>query len=163
MDQDQQQISAYQDLVKKNPQDQLSLQKLGDTYFDLGTQQSQSGDVNDAAWNFKKAVDEYRAYLALNPGDMEVRIDLGNTYTELSMPDVALRELKAVTAAEPNNQRAWLNLGYTYLRMGKTDECKDPLQKAINLNPTNEYGKNAKSLLDQANSGAGQSNLVPSP
>ena len=159
---DQQQISAYQDLITKNPKDLLSIRKLGDTYLDMGEAQSQTGDVNNADWSYKKAIDQYRSYLVLNPSDLDVTLDLGYTYTELGMDDVALREIQLVTAAAPTNQRAWLNQGYTYLTMGNVTEAKAALQKAIDLDPKSQIGQQAQQLLDQANSGAAQSITVPS-
>lgn len=161
MDDDQQQIDSYQDMVTKNPRDLLAMKKLGDVYFDLADIQTQNGSVNDSAVNFKKAIDQYRQYLAINPGDVEVRIDLGYSYVQLNMPEVALRELQTVTAAAPSNQRGWLNMGYLYLQTGKTAECKVTLQKAIDLDPNSEFGKDAKRLLDQASSASQQSLAVP--
>ena len=160
IDQDKTTITNYQDLTKKNPKDQLALRKLGDTFADLGDLQSQEGKINDAAWSYKWAVDQYRQYLKLNSDDTEVRIDLGYTYTQLNMGDVAMRELQTAVAKQPGNQRGWLNIGYLDLQTGKVDESKAPLQKAIALGASSQYGQDAKQLLDQANNG-GTQNLVP--
>ena len=160
IDQDKTTITNYQDLTRKNPNDQLALKSLGDTYTDLGDQQSAAGKSNDAAYSYKFAVDQYRQYLKLNSKDTEVRIDLGYAYTQLNMGDVARREFQTAIAQQPNNQRAWLNVGYLELQTGKVDESKDPLNKAISLNPNSQYGQDAKQLLDQANNGGNQ-NLVP--
>jgi len=160
IDEARQRLEAYEQLLQKNPNDLLSLRKLGDTYFEIGDRQWENGDENEANRNYKKAVDQYRKYLGQNPGDVEVRIDLGYTYTKLSMFEVALRELQAVTAAAPNNQRAWLSLGYLYLNMSKIPEANDALQKSYNLDPGSDIGKEAKRLMDQASSGSAQT-LVP--
>lgn len=160
IDQDNTTITNYQDLTKKNPNDQLALVKLGDTYTELGDLKAQQGNINDAAYSYKDAVDQYRRYLKQNPNDTQVRINLGYAYTQLSMGDVAMRELQAAVAQQPNNQQGWLDIGFLDLQTGKVDESKAPLQKAISIDPNTQYGKSAKQYLDEANNG-GLQNLVP--
>ncbi len=151
----QNRINTYSAQVKTNPGDVASVKNLGEAYLDLAQSQEQNNQtVNDANRNFKNAIDQFRKYLAANSGDVDVTIDLGFAYSQLGMSEVALRELQAAAAQAPNNQRAWLNIGYIYLQTGRTDQCKAPLQKAVNLNPNSDEGKEAKQFLDQANSGA---------
>ncbi len=151
----QNRINTYQSQTKTNPADVTAAKNLGEAYVDLAGMQSQDNQsINDADRNFKNAIDQFRKYLAVNPGDVDVTIDLGYAYSQLGMAEVALREFQAATAAAPKNQRAWLNIGYLYLQTGRADQSKAPLQKAINLDPNSDSGKEAKKFLDQANSGA---------
>ncbi len=151
----QNRINTYQAQGKTNPADVDSTKNLGEAYLDLAQNQEQNNQtVNDANRNFKNAIDQFRKYLAANPGNVDVMIDLGFAYSQLGMSEVALRELQQVTALAPKNQRAWLNIGYIYLQTGRTDQSKAPLQKAVSLDPNSDTGKEAKKFLDQANSGA---------
>ncbi len=148
----QEQIDQFQGLVDANPQDTVALRGLGDAYLELGSLQKEGGDINSAYRSFKSAVDNYRSYLAINPNDQEVHIDLGFSYFNLVMFDVAEKELRQVTVAAPDNQRAWLVYGVILDRMIRTDEANAAWQKAYELNPSSPIGQEAKRFIDQSGS-----------
>lgn len=149
----QEQIDQFKTLVEANPQDTVALKGLGNAYLELGSIQKDGGDVNGAYRSFKGAVDNYRAYLVLLPEDQDVRIDLGFSYFNLLMFDVAEKELRAVTVAAPDNQRAWLVYGVILNRMIKTDEADAAWQKAYDIDPSSAIGQEAKRFIDQSGSG----------
>ncbi len=153
IDNTQQQADGYQDLVTRNPQDTQSLKGLADAYVAIGDLQTEAGKANDASVSYKKAVDTYRQSLAVKD-DPDLRIDLAWAYYEMSMYDVAVRELQTSTTQAPANQRAWLTLGYVYANIDQLSKAKDCWTKAQNINPNSAVGQEAKKFLDQSASGS---------
>jgi tetratricopeptide (TPR) repeat protein len=155
----QDRANAYQNLLQRNPSDFDAMKGMGDSYLEIGSAQSENGEVNDSYRSYKNAVDQYRKYLSIKPDDVEVRIDLGLTYSYLQMIDISQRELRAVVAAAPNNQRGWHTLGWVlYNGAGNLAEAKTAWQKAYELGPSTAIGQEAKSFLDKF---AGQQIAVP--
>lgn len=149
----QEQIDQYQKLVESEPQNTDAMRGLGNAYLELGTIQNESGDVNGAFRSFKSAVDIYRHYLTITPDDQEVHIDLGFSYYNLIMLDVAEKELRQVTIAAPDNQRAWLVHGVILQDMHRNEEAQASWQKAYDLGPNTEVGQEAKRFIDQTGAG----------
>ena len=117
----QQVIDQAQSLVDNDAGDALALKNLADAYLELGLLQAENGDVNGSFRSYKAAADGYQGYLSLTPEDADARIDLGYTYYNLLMFEVAEGELKAVTVAAPSNQRGWHVYGVGLNRIEKTD------------------------------------------
>lgn len=164
IDDAQQKIDAYQELADRNPGDMDALRGLSDNYYDLGMLQGEGGQQNEAYVSFKKAVDGYRKYLALQPDNPDVQVDLGLCYAYMDMAEVAERQLQAVAQAGPNWpvdlcnardcqktwQRAWHSLGWVqWQRLSKTDEAKVALQKSYDLNPNSPLGQESKRFLEE--------------
>jgi len=151
--QKQQVIDQAQALVDKNPADAQALKSLGNAYLELGLLQTDDGDVNGSFRSYKAAADAYQSYIGLAPEDVDARIDLGYTYYNLLMFEVAERELKAVTVAAPNNQRGWHVYGVVLNRLEKTDEAIAAWQHSYDLNPDSTIGQESRQFMDQASSG----------
>lgn len=164
IDDAKQKIDAYQDLVNRNPGDLDALRGLADNYYDLGTLQSEDNQQNEAYVSYKTAVDNYRKFLALQPDNPDVQVDIGLCYAYMEMAEVAERQLKAVTEAGPNWaaercnvhdcqktwQRALHSLGWVqWQRLGKVDEAKVALRKSYELNPDSPLGQESKRFLDE--------------
>lgn len=154
-------MDAYQEILKRDPNDLTAIRGLADTYLQMGSTQYDNGDANEAYRSYKASVDQYRRYLALKPDDVEVRIDLGLDYSYLDMFEVAVRELKSVTQAAPTNQRAWHSLGWILASNNKTAEARDAWQKSYNLNPGNAIGQESKQFLDQTGEAGAASSQQP--
>lgn len=146
----QERIKAYQALLERNPGDIDAMKGVGDSYLEMGSYQGEGGSVNDSYGSYKNAVDQYRAYLAIKPEDVEVRIDLGLTYSYLQMIDISLRELRTATTADPGNQRGWHSLGWVlYNSAGDVAAAREAWQKSYNINPNTAIGAESKTFLDQ--------------
>lgn len=145
-------------VLDRNPADLTALKAAAGAWLEMGMRQSDSGgvdNISDSYRSYKAAVDYYRRYLALQPGDVEVRIDLGLAYFYLVMYDVAERELAAAAAAAPLNQRAWLSLGWVQDTAGKSEEARASWQKAVAIDPQSEAGQEAQRFIDSAQARAG--------
>ncbi|MCL4472702.1 MAG: hypothetical protein M1539_01580 [Actinobacteria bacterium] len=152
-------ITAYEALLQRNPGDLDALRGLGDSYLEEGQAQGENNQTNDSYRSYKNAVDQYRKYLAIKPDFVEVRIDMGLSYSYLQMIDISLRELNTCVTAAPDNQRAWHSLGWVqYNGAGNLTAAKDAWQKSYDLNPSTPIGQESKSFLDEF---AGQSLAVP--
>src|SRR5665811_1261725 len=132
----QERINAYQALLQRNPDDFEAIKGIGDSYLEMGAYLREDGSTNESYGNYKKAVDQYRKYLAMKPDDVEVRTDLGLAYSYLQMIDIAIRELRTATAADPENQRAWHSLGWVlYNSAGDETGATEAWQKSYDIDP----------------------------
>jgi tetratricopeptide (TPR) repeat protein len=148
IDNNQEYIDSYTEQVTRNPNDTLALRGLGDTYVNTAELQGRAGLENEAARNYKNAVDAYRKALAVKE-DPEIRIDLGWAYLQMNMIDVAERELKTVIGEAPTSQRAWHTLGFLYANVDRGEEAKNAWQQAYNIDATTAIGQEAKKFLDE--------------
>ncbi len=128
-----QMITELEEKVKQNPDDQQSLLELAHLKNDSGL--------------FEAAIQNYKTYLEKNPADADARVDLGVCYFNLRDYPNAIKEMESALKYEPNHQIAHLNLGVVNLSAGNLTKSKEWLQKAYDLNPTNDIGQKAEQLL----------------
>jgi len=126
-------INELEEKVKQNPDDQQSLLELAHLKNDSGL--------------FEAAIQNYKTYLEKNPTDADARVDMGVCYFNLRDYPNAIKEMETALKYVPNHQIAHLNLGVVNLSAGNLAKSKEWLQKAYDLNPTNEIGQKAEQLL----------------
>ncbi|MFZ1282160.1 MAG: tetratricopeptide repeat protein [Ignavibacteriaceae bacterium] len=126
-------INDLEAKIKQNPKDFKSLLELAHLKNDSGL--------------FDAAILNYKTYLETNPKDADARVDLGVCYFNLQDFTNAIKEMETALKYVPNHQIAHLNLGVVNLSAGNIAKSKEWLQKAFDLNPTNEIGKKAEQLL----------------
>lgn len=126
-------INDLEAQVKANPDDYNSLLQLAHLRNDSGM--------------FEAAIKDYKTYLDKNPKDADARVDLGVCYFNLQDFTNAIKEMETALKYVSDHQIAHLNLGVVNLSAGNVEKSKEWLQKAYNLNPTNEIGKKAEQLL----------------
>ena len=126
-------INELEEKVKQNPEDQQSLLELAHLKNDSGL--------------FEAAIQNYKTYLEKNPADADARVDMGVCYFNLRDYPNAIKEMETALKYVPNHQIAHLNLGVVNLSAGNLAKSKEWLQKAYDLNPTNEIGQKAEQLL----------------
>lgn len=128
-----QMINDLEAKVKQNPDDQKSLLDLAHLKNDSGL--------------FDAAIQNYKTYLEKNPADADARVDMGVCYFNLRDYPNAIKEMETALKYVPDHQIAHLNLGVVNLSAGNVEKSKEWLQKAYDLNPTNEIGIKAEQLL----------------
>jgi len=142
-------IEQLQKTVNENPNDAGSKLRLANLLHDHSQK--------DARLLFR-AVEAYKSYLALNPGNPDARVDLGIVYFELARVDSAnapqwigkaIDEMRIVATAHPEHQAAAFNLGIVNLNAGDTDESNRWFRKAVEINQGSDLGTRAKRLLEQ--------------
>lgn len=126
-------ITELEEKVKQNPNDYESLLELAHLKNDSGL--------------FEAAIQNYKTYLEKNPADADARVDMGVCYFNLRDYPNAIKEMETALKYEPKHQIAHLNLGVVNLSAGNLSKSKEWLQKAYDLNPTNEIGQKAEQLL----------------
>ena len=126
-------INDLEAKVKQNPDDMQSLLELAHLKNDSGL--------------FDAAIQNYKTYLEKNPSDADARVDMGVCYFNLKDYPNAIKEMETALKYVPNHQIAHLNLGVVNLSAGNLAKSKEWLQKAYDLNPTNEIGIKAEQLL----------------
>lgn len=149
----QAQAGEAEAVLQDSPADTTAMLVAADAYLQMGMRQSGAGgiaNISGSYQSFKTAADYYRRLLAVQPGDVDVRIDLGLTYFYLAMYNVAEREMAAAVQAAPLNQRAWLSLGWVQDTAGKSGEAKVSWRRAIEIDPSSPAGQEAQSFLDSA-------------
>ena len=128
-----QMIKDLEEKVKQNPEDYKSLLEMAHLKNDSGL--------------FEAAIVNYKTYLEKNPKDADARVDMGVCYFNLQDFPNAIKEMETAIKYVPNHQIAHLNLGVVNLSAGNIEKSNEWLQKAYNLNPTNEIGIKAEQLL----------------
>ncbi len=96
---------------------------------------------------YAEAVLVYRRILELSPEDAEARNDLGLALLYTGDHAGAIENLRAAVEKGPTLQRPWLSLGFVNLQAGNKAAAKEALERARDLDPDSEIGKEAVRLL----------------
>ena len=94
-------IRNFQELLKKEPDNIVILISLGNAYFDVGRDH--------------EAIGVYRKALEIYPKNVAVRTDLGTAYRRIKEPDKAIEEYRKSLAIDPRHSISRYNLGVVYL------------------------------------------------
>ena len=103
----------------------------------------------------KKAEEELKAAIRLDPGLSEARLNLSSLYLDQQRFEEAIVQLKLVTEDYLYRQpaRAWNNLGWAYYKTGKRQEALRAYQKALQIAPQFCQALHNASLLQTENQG----------
>lgn len=121
---------------------------LGNAHFDTGFNKKDIASFETARQIYSKA-------LELNPGDSNVRTDLGISYLVQEPPeyDKAAGELNRVLSTNPQHDRAMQFLVQTYVKQGKLPEADKMLARIIEINPSNPAINDLRSQISAAKNG----------
>ena len=143
-------VTLWQDVVNKNPDNVKARYNLGVAYMKKG--------------QIEAAINEHENVLKLAPGHSSARLMLGEEYLKLGQPEKGyynlslhylltgkhrqlIRALHNLIAANPNNSWAHLNLGQQYLKTGHLEESEGELREAVRLAPDNAAAYNSLGIL----------------
>jgi tetratricopeptide (TPR) repeat protein len=73
--------------------------------------------------------------VAGSPGDVTVRLALGNAYAMNHRYAEAVREYRKVLGDYPESRPAWNNLGSAYRAMGRKSRALDAYRRAVKIDP----------------------------
>lgn len=93
---------------------------------------------------------ELQRTVALNPSNMQARLDLGNMLLAGGLPDKAKEQADAVLAAQPNNGEGYALLAFISQKKGDPAQALTLIQKAIALDPQNGRFHTALGLMQSA-------------
>ncbi|MGA1876285.1 MAG: tetratricopeptide repeat protein [bacterium] len=97
-------------------------------YLNMGTYYYTRGD-------YRKAVEQFKLMLQINPDDVFTHFVLGYLYDKQDLADLAIQELQEAIRLDPTYVNAYNNLGTLYNRLGKIHEALEVLKIALQLNP----------------------------
>jgi len=102
----------------------------GNLHFDWMERQSGPERVKSS----QRAAAAYKRSLELEPGNLDVRTDLGVAYlNDPASPMFAVQETNAVLEADSNHVQANFNKGIMMLQIGRNDEAIQRFEKVMNL------------------------------
>ena len=116
------------DTLARNPNCWLAYNNLGDAY-------SQSGRLDDA-------IEQYRKALEIKPHYALAHYDWGVALGKQGKVDEAAKQFQAAVDINPNFAEAHYNLGVALVDAGRTNEAMDQFQKAVELDPDNAEAHN---------------------
>jgi len=130
-------VQELQQRIAANPEDTQALKQLANLHYDIR--------------NWGDAAQLYERYLELQPGDPDVRTDLGASYRHLGRFDAALEQFREVTAQNPEHWQALYNevlvLGFD---MGDLETANEAMVELRALQPDNpEVDRLAQALAER--------------
>jgi len=102
----------------QNTIDTAGVAKNSMYYYNMGNHYAANGDYNQAAENFRKAVD-------MNPGFEGALLNLSNCYGMLKQYDKSIEIGESLLRINPNNVQALENLAITYNKAGDLKKSKE--------------------------------------
>jgi tetratricopeptide (TPR) repeat protein len=94
------------------------------------------------AGEFDRAVQEYRAALALDPANASLRDGLARMLSRAGHDSLAIEEFRALVTQHPEDGTAWYNLGNAYKRAGRASEALAAYRRALDQPPEREAAWN---------------------
>jgi tetratricopeptide (TPR) repeat protein len=79
-----------------------------------------------------EATAEYERAVAENPGDGQMRFNLGSAYYANGKRDAAIREFEQALAISPSFHQARYYLGVLYAQRGDKDNARKELEQVMN-------------------------------
>lgn len=83
----------------------------------------------------QERIEQYKQILDIDPGDYQVRNNLGVIYAQLRLFDEAIEQFEKVIETKPDYTTAFLNMGAAYGDMGNLDKAIESFEKAIEISP----------------------------
>jgi tetratricopeptide (TPR) repeat protein len=110
-----------------------ALARQGDAYFTNG--------------QYPQAAEAYERALRAGDTDVNTWNSLGLTLHYLGRTDEALAILEEGVGRDPGYQRIWLTLGFVSGQAGDVERAREALSRAVEMNPDNDIGQSAASML----------------
>jgi len=115
--------------------DPAALTMQGDAYFSNG--------------QYPQAAEAYERAMRAGDTDVDTWNSLGLTLHYIGRTEEALAVLEEGVKRDPGYQRIWLTLGFVSGHAGHLDQAREALGVAIEMNPENDIGQSAASMLQE--------------
>jgi tetratricopeptide (TPR) repeat protein len=128
-------VQTLKDIVKKDPKNLPAWVELGNLYFDSDQP--------------KEAIEAYSQYLAMKPGNPDVRTDMGIMYRKLGEIDRALDEFRKAAQSDPKHVNSRYNTGIVLLH--DKQDIKGAIQaweEYLKVDPKSERAGRVRAQMD---------------
>jgi tetratricopeptide (TPR) repeat protein len=98
-----------------------------------------AGQAEIRSEHWPEAAEEFRAELALNPGDADAKYNLGFVYLKQSRVPEAVALFQEVLLTRPDNANAQYEMGKILLDRGQLKDAVEHLETATRLSPQSDY------------------------
>ena len=129
-------IEEYKKALEIDPAYKNALLRLGQTYqlkadqLTSSNDPGQSGQANAVAG---EAVAMYEEYLAANPGDVEVQVQLAGLHASLGHLDQAEPIIRSVMSSDSVDAAVFTDFGFRLANSGQYDLAEDLLSRAVSM------------------------------
>jgi tetratricopeptide (TPR) repeat protein len=97
--------------LKDDPKNADLLIKLGNLYYDWGQEEANAkGKLAQPGDKWLRAVDYYRRALEIQPGNVNVRVDMANLMRFMNQADEAIAQYRRAIKDDPKHPQARINL-----------------------------------------------------
>ncbi|HEU4464343.1 MAG TPA: tetratricopeptide repeat protein [Gemmatimonadota bacterium] len=128
-------IAEYRRALEIDPSYKNALLRLGQSY-QLKAEQLVEGDATQSAQAMEvagEAAKVYEDYLATNPGDVEVQIQLAGLHASLGHMDQAEPIIREVMAADSVEVTVYTDFGFRLANAGQYDLADEVLSQAVTM------------------------------
>lgn len=124
-------IAEYQRALEIDPSYKSVLLRLGQTYQLKAEQIVENGDAEQATRVAGEAAKVYEDYLATNPGDVEIQIQLAGLHASLGHMDQAEPIIREVMAADSVEVSVFTEFGFRLANAGQYELADELLSRAV--------------------------------
>lgn len=143
--------SAYELALRLEPANSLAKHNMGLLASSQGNSREAESMINDAiennpnlpypyaerahfeflAGDFKKCIADYTKAIALNPKEMDYRINRAIAYEKLQDYESAFTDYTIVLRTQPKSEKAWFNRGNLLYKLRRYEEAEKDFSQAI--------------------------------
>lgn len=105
-----------------------------------------AGQADLRQGNFRRATEDFKKVLALDPSLLEAEVNLGLAYQSLLDYDAAVRHLAHALHERPNLTGVNVIVGMDYLKLGSPEKAGQYLRRALELDPSNRDARDAMAV-----------------
>ncbi|MFN2433205.1 MAG: tetratricopeptide repeat protein [Gemmatimonadota bacterium] len=124
-------IDAYKKALELQPDNQTLSYNLGILYHQMGRDAVAAGDSAKADEYLDLAESTYKAYLAKNPGEVDIVNNLASLYQERGQTDEMRETLGEVAVADSASQADLYNAGRAFLQGKQWTDAEGAFRKVI--------------------------------
>jgi cytochrome c-type biogenesis protein CcmH/NrfG len=127
-------IAMAQQLVARDPKNVQAWIQLGNDFFDTN--------------QYQKSIEAYGRALELQPDNPDVLTDQGVMYRAVGQFEQAIANFEKAQKVAPTHLQSLINIAVVYdTDLKKTDKAVAALEKILQLDPTGNFGSQAKEFL----------------